>query len=68
LGLGRRATTAVGSSPPRVFGAIEFYTKWFERLGAEPWAIIVAVLTIVGFAIALWRYNLTGGRPATVTA
>ena len=51
-----------------VFGAIEFYTQWFERLGAEPWAIIVAGLTIVGFAIALWRYNLTGGRPATVTA
>ena len=51
-----------------VFGAIEFYTQWFERLGAEPWAIIVAGLTIVAFAIALWRYNLTGGRPATVTA
>jgi iron complex transport system permease protein len=51
-----------------VFGAIEFYTQWFERLGAEPWAIIVAGLTIVGFAIALWRYNLTSGRHATVTA
>ena len=51
-----------------VFGAIEFYTQWFERLGAEPWAIIVAGLTIVAFAIGLWRYNLTGGRPATVTA
>jgi hypothetical protein len=51
-----------------VFGAIEFYTQWFERLGAEPWAIIVAGLTIVGFAIALWRYNLTAGHPATVTA
>jgi len=23
------------------FGAIEFYTQWFERLGAEPWAIII---------------------------
>ena len=51
-----------------VFGAIEFYTQWFERLGAEPWAIIVAGLTIVAFAIALWRYNLTAGRPATATA
>jgi iron complex transport system permease protein len=51
-----------------VFGAIEFYTQWFERLGAEPWAIIVAGLTIIAFAVALWRYNLTGGRPATVTA
>ena len=51
-----------------VFGAIEFYTQWFERLGAAPWAIIVAGLTVVGFAIVLWRYNLTSGRPATVTA
>jgi hypothetical protein len=51
-----------------VFGAIEFYTQWFERLGAEPWAIIVAGLTIVAFAIALWRYNLDGDRPAPVTA
>ena len=38
----------------------------FEWLGAEPWAIILAGLTIVAFAIGLWRYNLTGGRPATV--
>ena len=51
-----------------VFGAIEFYTQWFERLGAEPWVIIVAGLTIIGFAIVLWRYNLTAGSPATVTA
>jgi hypothetical protein len=51
-----------------VFGAIEFYTQWFERLGAEPWAIIIAGLTIVAFAIALWRYNLTGDRSSTVTA
>ena len=51
-----------------VFGAIEFYTQWFERLGAEPWAIIVAGLTIVASAIALWRYNVTHGRPATATA
>jgi hypothetical protein len=51
-----------------VFGAIEFYTQWFERLGAEPWAIIVAGLTIIALAIALWRYNLTSGRRAPVTA
>jgi|SRR6516164_5408236 hypothetical protein len=49
-----------------VFGAIEFYTQWFERLGAELWAIIVARLTIVAFAIALWRYNLNGSHPAAV--
>jgi iron complex transport system permease protein len=49
-----------------VFGAIEFYTQWFKRFGAEPWAIIIAGLTIVAFAVALWRYNLTAGPPATV--
>src|SRR5690348_15181804 len=27
-----------------IFGATELYTQWFERLGAEPWAIIVAGL------------------------
>jgi len=51
-----------------VFGAIEFYTQWFERLGAEPWAIIVAGLTMVAFAIVLWRYSLTAGCTATVIA
>jgi hypothetical protein len=39
------------------FGAIHIYTQWFERLGAQPWAIIVAGLTVVGIAVALWRYN-----------
>ncbi len=44
------------------FGAIHFYTQWFERLGAQPWAIIVAGLTVVAIAVALWRYN--AGRAA----
>ncbi|HEY1432576.1 MAG TPA: hypothetical protein VGF39_13245 [Stellaceae bacterium] len=39
------------------FGAIHFYTQWFERLGAQPWAIIVAGLTVVAIAVLLWRYN-----------
>ncbi len=39
------------------FGAIHFYTQWFERLGAQPWAIIVAGLTVVAVAVAIWRYN-----------
>jgi iron complex transport system permease protein len=40
-----------------VFGAIHLYTQWFERLGADPIAIILAGLTIVGIAVVLWRYN-----------
>jgi len=43
------------------FGAIHFYTQWFERLGAQPWAIIVAGLTVVAAAVALWRYNVARG-------
>jgi hypothetical protein len=49
-----------------VFGAIEFYTQWFERLGAEPWAIIVAGLTIVAFAIALWRSPPEAKKPGSI--
>jgi iron complex transport system permease protein len=67
-GLAARANRRWVVTTAAVFGAIEFYTEWFERLGAEPWAIIVAGLTIVAFAIALWRYHLTADRPATVIA
>ncbi len=47
------------------FGAIHFYTQWFERLGTQPWAIIVAGLTVVAIAVALWRYNV--GRAAAAS-
>jgi hypothetical protein len=40
-----------------VFGAIHFYTQWFERLGAAPVAILVAGLIALGIALALWRLN-----------
>ena len=40
-----------------VFGAIHFYTQWFERLGAQPLAIILAGLITVVIAVVLWRYN-----------
>jgi hypothetical protein len=39
------------------FGAIHFYSQWFERLGAQPWAIIVAGLAVFAIAVTLWRYN-----------
>jgi len=45
------------------FGASHLYTQWFERLGTQPWAIIVAGLTVVAIAVALWRYN-AGNRGA----
>jgi iron complex transport system permease protein len=37
---GARAKTGVVWSVPRQLGAIHFYMQWFERLGAQPWAII----------------------------
>lgn len=40
-----------------VFGAIHFYTQWFERLGAEPLSVLLAGLITLGCALALWRFN-----------
>ncbi len=40
-----------------IFGAIHFYTQWFERLGAVPIAILLAGLIALGIAMALWRLN-----------
>ena len=39
------------------FGAIHFYTQWFERLGAEPLTILLAGVLVVAVAVGLWRYN-----------
>jgi iron complex transport system permease protein len=44
-----------------VFGAIHLYTQWFERLGADPLAVIVAGLITVAIAVVLWRYNIARG-------
>ena len=41
-----------------VFGAIHFYTQWFERLGADPISVILAGISVVAIAVLLWRYNL----------
>ncbi len=40
-----------------IFGAIHFYTQWFEHLGAMPVTIILAGVLALGFALALWRLN-----------
>jgi len=55
------------SSPPHnanrgwvVNTAATFLYPMFEQLGAQPWAIIVAGLTVVAIAVMLWRY--TAGR------
>jgi iron complex transport system permease protein len=40
-----------------VFGAIHFYTQWFERLGLEPMSVIVGGLLMLAFALGLWMFN-----------
>jgi iron complex transport system permease protein len=40
-----------------VFGAIHFYTQYFETLGASPGSIIAAGLAAIAIAMALLKYN-----------
>ena len=40
-----------------VFGAIHFYTQWFERLGATPLSVLLGGLLMLAFALALWGFN-----------
>jgi hypothetical protein len=54
-----------------VFGAIHFYTQWFERLGAEPITVLLAGVLALAFAIGLWYFNRTlfdSGRHKPATA
>lgn len=39
------------------FGAIHFYTQWFEILGANPIAILLAGIIAIVISIGLWKYN-----------
>lgn len=47
-----------------VFGAIHFYTQWFERLGATPLSVLLGGVLMLAIALALWAFN----RRATVAA
>ena len=49
-----------------VFGAIHFYTQWFEQLGATPVSVLVGGLLVLAFAIAAWKLNqrFTADAPA----
>jgi len=40
-----------------VFGAIHFYTQWFEYLGPHPFAILGAGILLVGFGLLLRWIN-----------
>ena len=49
-----------------VFGAIHFYTQYFERLGASPSTLLIAGLIALGIAIAIAKYNRS--QPPTARA
>jgi iron complex transport system permease protein len=40
-----------------VFGAIHFYTQWFDRLGPTPLSFLLGGLLMLAFALGLWTFN-----------
>ncbi len=40
-----------------VFGAIHFYTQWFDHLGLHAISVIIAGVATVAFGLGLWSYN-----------
>lgn len=61
--VGRRWVVNVAA----VFGAIHFYTQWFEKLGANPTSVLVGGLMMLVFALALWAFNRRA-QPAPAVA
>ncbi len=47
-----------------VFGAIHFYTQWFEKLGATPASVLIGGVALLLSAAVLRRLN----RPAAPAA
>jgi iron complex transport system permease protein len=47
-----------------VFGAIHFYTQWFDRLGPQPLSFVVGGLLMLAFALGLWTFNRRYGAKA----
>lgn len=40
-----------------VFGAVHFFTQWFIALGPQPFSILGGGLLLIGFGLALARFN-----------
>jgi iron complex transport system permease protein len=49
-----------------VFGAIHFFTQWFMVLGAQPISIVGGGILLIGFGLALARFNNWVGRRPTL--
>lgn len=52
------------------FGAIHFYTQWFERLGATPVSVLGGGVLMLLVAYGLWMFNkrMTASPPAAEAA
>lgn len=48
------------------FGAIHFYTQWFERLGASAETVLIAGLLALGFALGLRALNVNSHSPGSL--
>lgn len=46
------------------FGAIHFYTQWFEKLGATPVSVLLGGIVMLAIALALWSFNKRAGASA----
>ncbi len=46
-----------------VFGAIHFYTQWFERLGATPGSLLIAGVSALALVYWLRNYNKGNATP-----
>ena len=47
-----------------VFGAIHFYSQWFEKLGGTPLSVLVGGVVLLLAAMALHRFNRGVAAPA----
>lgn len=46
-----------------VFGAIHFYTQWFERLGASAGTVLAGGVVLLVLAYGFWRFNQRQSTP-----
>lgn len=51
-----------------VFGAIHFYTQWFEYLGPNPFSVLGGGILLIGFGLALRWFNVKFNKVAAPAA
>ena len=51
-----------------IFGALHFYTQWFEFLGANPFSVLAGGILLIGFGLGLRWFNGRFNRAAAPAA